>query len=442
MLETASEIALLRDGVAAAKAGDRARARSLLAKVIEFDPNNEQAWFWSAYVADNTEDMISSLRRVLEINPSQSRARSILKNVLMQEGMAAAKAGDQRRARTMLIEASELDPDNESVWLWLSSVAETAEEAAGYLRRALKINPNNERAREWLAKIQPEPEPLAYRCPLCRTAHPKKIQKCSACKAILELESLDAIIKNEAVNERIILKAIERYESSGGDEFEKHFNLGLAYLNLKRMEEARKHLKVASQLRPDDKSLRALLAALEPQRPTHGQQPPAPQVGHRAAARAEFRAEAMVAPAAQPKPQAKPEPAKKQHSRGIILIIDDSPTVLKIVGVTLERQGYQVMVASGAIEALAKLNEALPDLILLDITMPNVDGYQLCKLLRANDKTRDIPIIMLTGKDGFFDKMRGKITGATEYITKPFEPATLLDAVARHCKPRPGRIWP
>jgi twitching motility two-component system response regulator PilG len=420
MLEMASQITLLKDGVAAAKAGDRARARSLLAKVIESDPNNEQAWFWSAYVADSTEDMISSLRRVLQINPSQSRARSILKNVLMQEGMAAAKAGDQKRARGLLIEASELDPENESVWLWLSSVAETAQEAASYLRRALKINPNNERARAWLAKIEPEPEPLAWRCPFCRTAHPQKVQKCMACKAILTLESPDAIMKNEAVNEKIMLRAIERYESSGGEEFDRRLNLGLAYLNLKRFDQAQKHLKAASQLRPDDESLQRFLAALEQQ----------------------FRAEQILQAKPAPAAQAKPQAAKREQSRGIILIIDDSPTVLKIVGVTLERHGYQVMVASGAIEALAKLNEALPDLILLDITMPNVDGYQLCKLLRANDKTRDIPIIMLTGKDGFFDKMRGKITGATEYITKPFEPATLLEAVAKHCKPKPKRIWP
>jgi twitching motility two-component system response regulator PilG len=119
---------------------------------------------------------------------------------------------------------------------------------------------------------------------------------------------------------------------------------------------------------------------------------------------------------------------------GTILIVDDSPTVRKIVAVTLERQGYKVLAASGAIEAMARINEALPDLILLDIAMPHMDGYQLCKLIKGNTLTRSVPVVMLSGKDGFFDKVRGRMNGATHYITKPFEPATLVDAVDKYCR--------
>jgi twitching motility two-component system response regulator PilG len=116
-----------------------------------------------------------------------------------------------------------------------------------------------------------------------------------------------------------------------------------------------------------------------------------------------------------------------------VLIVDDSPTVRKIVGVTLERQGARVLAAAGAIEALAKLDETVPDLILLDINMPYMDGYQLCKIVRANKSTHDVPIVMLSGRDGSFDKMRGRMSGANDYITKPFEPATLIDALNKHC---------
>jgi twitching motility two-component system response regulator PilG len=85
-------------------------------------------------------------------------------------------------------------------------------------------------------------------------------------------------------------------------------------------------------------------------------------------------------------------------------------------------------------EALSKLNEATLDLMLLDIGMPHMDGYQLCKLVKTNETTSDIPIVMLSGKDGFFDKVRGKMAGAVGYITKPFEPTALIEAVETYSR--------
>jgi len=128
------------------------------------------------------------------------------------------------------------------------------------------------------------------------------------------------------------------------------------------------------------------------------------------------------------------EACEETSAQRTVLIVDDSPTVRKIVGLTLQRQGVQVLAAGGAIEALAKLDETVPDLILLDINMPNMDGYQLCKIVRANKTTRDVPVVMLSGRDGLFDKMRGRISGANDYITKPFEPAALIDALNKYCR--------
>jgi twitching motility two-component system response regulator PilG len=83
-------------------------------------------------------------------------------------------------------------------------------------------------------------------------------------------------------------------------------------------------------------------------------------------------------------------------------------------------------------QALAKLNEETPDLILLDITMPRMDGYQVCKVIKKNPYTKDIPVVMLSGKDGFFDKVKGKMAGATDYVTKPFREVTLTRAIERY----------
>lgn len=119
-----------------------------------------------------------------------------------------------------------------------------------------------------------------------------------------------------------------------------------------------------------------------------------------------------------------------------ILVIDDSPTIQKIVSITLEQQGYRVLIASDGMQAMAKLNETVPHLIFLDIDLPHMDGYQVCKIIKGNGLTRDIPVIMFSGRDGFFDKVRGRMAGATDYITKPFQPATLLQAVEKHCGER------
>ena len=118
--------------------------------------------------------------------------------------------------------------------------------------------------------------------------------------------------------------------------------------------------------------------------------------------------------------------------RGRILVVDDSPTIRKLVSLTLENHGYRVIAAASGLEALAKLNDGLPSLILLDITMPGMDGYQLCKIIKGNQETESIPVVMLTGKDGFFDKVKGRMAGSTDYITKPFDPEALLRAVERH----------
>jgi twitching motility two-component system response regulator PilG len=116
----------------------------------------------------------------------------------------------------------------------------------------------------------------------------------------------------------------------------------------------------------------------------------------------------------------------------VILVVDDSPTVCKIVQVTLTKMGYRVVIAEDGLEALAKIEEEKPDLILLDIMMPHMDGYQVCSLIKRKPHYKHIPVVMLSGKDGFFDKVRGRLAGSTGYITKPFQPNELTETVEKH----------
>jgi twitching motility two-component system response regulator PilG len=123
---------------------------------------------------------------------------------------------------------------------------------------------------------------------------------------------------------------------------------------------------------------------------------------------------------------------EKLQDRRLVLAVDDSSTVRKLVSISLERHGFRVQTAADGMHALAKLSEDAPDLILLDITMPRMDGYQVCKVIKQNPFTKHIPVVMLSGKDGFFDKVKGRLAGATDYITKPFPEDKLAKTVAKY----------
>jgi twitching motility two-component system response regulator PilG len=122
----------------------------------------------------------------------------------------------------------------------------------------------------------------------------------------------------------------------------------------------------------------------------------------------------------------------EEDSWPLVLVVDDSPTIRKIVEVTLKRERIRVMGVGDGLSALAAVADKQPQLVLLDITLPGMDGYQICQALKHRPASKHIPVVMLSGRDGFFDKMRGKLAGSTQYVTKPFDPAQLVKAVSKH----------
>lgn len=121
-----------------------------------------------------------------------------------------------------------------------------------------------------------------------------------------------------------------------------------------------------------------------------------------------------------------------------ILVIDDSKTIRRTAEVLLKKEGFVVDVAQDGFEALPKISQYRPHLIFVDVMMPRLDGYQTCALLKGNPEFRNIPIIMLSSKDGLFDKAKGRIVGADSYITKPFIREDLVAAIT---KVFPDVIW-
>lgn len=396
---------LWQTAVTAAKTGDKHTARNLFLQVSEKRPQNEKVFHWLAYVSDSLPDKAAYLRKVLDINPSNQSAQKALEKVLFRQGVTASRLDNKIVAHQIFLEITQRNPGNQKAWLWLASVAETDDKRLEYLDRLLEIDPKNEQALAWRAKAMGVDghRPPSWHCPICE--HREDIQpiQCGQCGAMLSFDNLDGIIHNRQVDEAVMSRQIDALQSKVAESHavDDRIHLGMALLNLKRYREGYEALVDACDAAPDNQALQGLVAELQVK---------LEQLEMERAAR------------------------ESTNRMGRVLVIDDSSTVRKLVSITLERQGYEVITADSGIQALSRTNEITPDLIFLDIKMPNLDGYQICKILKENEATKNIPVVMLSGQDGFFDKVRGRMVGAADYITKPFEAATLLNAIQKYCQ--------
>jgi twitching motility two-component system response regulator PilG len=122
-----------------------------------------------------------------------------------------------------------------------------------------------------------------------------------------------------------------------------------------------------------------------------------------------------------------------------VMVIDDSNTIRRSAEIFLTQAGCQVILAQDGFEALAKINDHQPVIIFCDILMPRLDGYQTCALIKRSPRFSKTPVVMLSSKDGLFDRARGRMVGSSEYLTKPFTKDSLLMAVRQFSTPEPAR---
>ena len=369
---------LLREVVAAAKLGQKTTARSLLKEIHEREPLNEQALMWSAALAESSEEAMRHLERVLEINPKNTQAL----NVLAVHRLNRPRREPPAPPAAPAFQARPISPAPVS---HESNHAEarpaTTPENNGHSHTTDEMGPRLVRLSEVVRKQE-------WQCAFCKSDSEIPLDRCGVCGGIQILEDLGAYSANRGLNEAVLEEAVVRLrrELAAEESLAGHVNLAKALLNLNRSAEALTHLNKANEMNPGDGGLKLAARTLE--------------------------------------------------GRTLVLAVDDSSTVRKVVNLTLERNGYRVMTAADGMEALALLNDHTPHLILLDITMPRMDGYQVCKVIKQNPYTKSIPVLMLSGNDGFFDKMKGKLAGATDYLTKPFKEEALLAALKKHVKPR------
>ncbi len=267
---------------------------------------------------------------------------------------------------------------------------------------------------EKAAEFRPEPEPASTEypaeknrsaCPFCEMPHEPQAFTCDTCNAVMSLSDIESLLNNPRADRETIQQAVTQMEAEWNlrDFSETELTqLGIGYFNLGNYDAGVKYLHEAARLDPNNVILSGQLNTI-------------------AIRLVEMRQQDEVHNAM---PKGK-----------TILVVDDSATVRKLISSKLEKSGHNVVCAEDGVEALERLEEGLPDLVLLDISMPRMDGYEVCKQIRTNPAARDLPVIMISGKDGFFDKVRGRMAGSTGYVTKPFGPETLMKALETYLIP-------
>ena len=378
--------AVMSEAIAAARSGQKDLARQLLRDITEQDPKHEQAFLWLAALAESPVVAISHLERVLELNPGNLQALNALAVHRHQADRRTSKEavrheeGSPRPSSLPGTRTATMSPGPPSAGVRTVSMTNSVS-VSHSLPTPIDYKPidsNNDPTRPRTTTK------YVWLCPLCDGGNFDRANKCRRCGALQGIDDIFALAENRGVDEVLVAKGAEKWLQRliGGPNLEAHLNVARAYLNLNRSAEALLHIEKACELRATDEGLQMVLGTL--------------------------------------------------RSRKLVLAVDDSETVRRLISVSLERKGYRVVTAEDGIQALGRLAEHTPSLVLLDISMPKMDGYEVCKVIKRNHTLKHVPVLMLSGKDGIFDKIKGRIAGATGYISKPFDVAMLLHALDRY----------
>lgn len=470
--------AAFADAKAAANAGKRKKALELVDEFLRTVPDNAEAWVLRSHLAIDMDDKIQSLEEALKIDEYNLAARAMYdfltttlrpqRTAEPEPEMPAAEAPESMETAEAepsseyveqvepapempldevgeSIQAAEAEPptehtedaaieampsseseigrsieeifgsvheDADPAGLTVESVTvpeelttdETAPVAATdpFAETVVALNVD-----ETVVPFEPAFEPVTAvdACPFCRADNDPQAFECGSCHAFLTLADLEVLFAGPRADRETVQQAVTEMEAEWNlREFSvaELRNLGLGHFNLGNTEAGLKYLQEAARFAPNDVMLAAEVNSIA------------------------IRLDEM---------QRQAEMHGGMPTGRTILVVDDSPTVRKLIAGKLEKSGHTVICAADGVEALEQLEVVLPDLVLLDITMPRMDGYEVCKQIRSNPEARDLPVVMISGKDGFFDKVRGRMAGTTGYVTKPFGPETLMKALETYLVP-------
>ncbi len=412
---------LLRRANTAAIAGERETAGEMLQKILKQTPELEEAWILKSYLADSFSDKVSCYERVLSINPENDAAISGLASLReMMERTANRKSQNLAVVAAFMANApveAQIETETDSILTETDLIS--VEPDSGNLMEFVEVSEVVEDAH--LVPEENEPE-----VQLTQEMH---FAPTSEEVAPAETETEDNFY---SFQEEIREESAENYYAPPASEPNEYQAAENEYQAAERVTELgdygqadaeleSKAVPVAEAENDDETEFAPQIFTDYSDQETYTAPTDDLKFSAENALEADYSFSSNIEVEA---PFQDSMPAVKR-----VMVIDDSAMVRKLIAQKLETSGYEVICAAGGIEALETIKQIVPDLILLDTAMPQMDGYQVCQAIRGNDATKDVPVVMISGKDGFFDKVRGQMSGSTGYIAKPFGPETLMKTV-------------
>jgi twitching motility two-component system response regulator PilG len=310
-------------------------------------------------------------------------------------------------------------PEDGNAWLWYSRCLGDVETIGAALKKGLKVTDDDRLIKEEIKKIERTNRRYGRianmrRCPFCWSPLERKAKRCHYCCGRLALA--DALSHDDlnALDSNSFIDSVTRYTNviARENNVNAYYFLSLANCNLKKTEEALDLLNEALRNYPDNKFIKQQLNIV---------------LDHLAKRLTKYE---TIKAESEKKPKESDTPVAAEKKK--ILVVQNSPTTRKVVVLTLKQEGFHMIEAQDGLEALSKIDEERPDLVLLDTVLPMMDGYKVLSIIKENKKFKDIPVIMLTSKGGLLDKFKGKLAGSAAYLTKPFEPKDLIRTVQKH----------
>jgi twitching motility two-component system response regulator PilG len=302
-------------------------------------------------------------------------------------------------------------------WIWYSRVIGSMRLIENAVKNAHIVAPDENIVVEEIKKFRFAQNQLGQgrypRCPYCWIPVDEKARQCHYCRGHFYVD-LEGFQKPGPTNRRNFYEVAKRYIRV--IEHEKNaranFYLGMTYFNLQEWEQALDFIHRAVKS--------------DPQKPFYSDQLNS-LLGIMAAAGMDTAVPEKTAP----DPSSPTVVSENGTEAKTVLVVEDSSTTRKVITITLRQQGFDVVEAKDGVEALDRLSDLRPDLILLDIILPKIDGYRVLSVVKENPELKKIPVIMLTSRDGLLNKVKGRMAGSTAYLTKPFEPRKLVETIEK-----------
>lgn len=350
-------------------------------------------------------------------------ALPVTHNELLFLATRSAENGNIKQAKALLTKILKEAPRNSMAWLWLARISDNFKTVGIALKNASLTAPDDPAVIKELAKLTSaisdgcvDAEKVAH-CVFCWAPVRKETTVCHHCNAQLDIN--EAMFHASFFDSRKppelkeILESFQRFTKAtivDRHNAGAHYRLALTHINLEQWDEALNELKLATAIEPANSEYLSKFTILS-----------------------EFMTDlgCFFDENREEHPSAAPEKSKPRREVKI-LVVEDSTTTRTVISRMLTNEGYEVVEAKDGIEAITKFSETNPDLILLDIIMPGIDGYETLAILKENHDLRDIPVIMLTAKDSLVAKLKGKMSGSTEYLTKPFNALELIAKIKKH----------